>query len=123
METDRVPLAGGTATAAAIVDSNLCGRGAQVTHITFTGPTPAPATFAFTASATAFFAHGSLNFALRGTLAVQSGGSLKFVGRGTITGGTERYARARGAVTFVGTAPNAGPGHVDTFHYLGTVKY
>ncbi len=121
--TERVPLAGGTATAAATVKSNPGGSGAQVTQITFTGPTRAPATFAFNARATAFFAHGSLNFALTGTLAVQSGGSLRFVGRGTITGGTERYARARGAVNFVGTAPSAGPGHVDTFHYVGTVSY
>jgi hypothetical protein len=121
--TGPVPSAGSTATAAATVQSTVGGNGAQVTHLMFTGTTGAPATFGFHATATAFFAHGSFSLALQGTLAVGSGGSLKFAGTGKITGGTERYRRARGTVTFAGTAPNPGPGHVDTFRLEGTLTY
>jgi hypothetical protein len=118
-----VPSAGSTAIAAATIQSTPGGSGAQVTHLAFTGPTGAPATFGFTARATAFFASGSFSLAVKGTLVVGSGGKLNFAGKGKITGGTGRYKRAKGRVTFTGGAPNAGPGHVDTFRYRGTISY
>jgi hypothetical protein len=128
-QTGSVPLAGSTATVAATFDSTLGHNGAEVTHVTFTGPTAAPATFGFDGKATAFVAHGSVTVTLKGTLAIQSAGSLKFVGTGAITGGTDRYKGAKGTFTFTGTSPSAGAGqpptggHVDTFNYTGTITY
>lgn len=123
IRTGPVPSAGSTATAAGTVQSTPGGNGAQVTHLRFTGPTAAPATFAFTGRATAFFARGSIRFTLNGTLAVGPGGSLKFGGTGKITGGTGAYNRAAGRVRFAGTAPSAAAGHVDTLHYRGMIRY
>ncbi len=123
IRTGAVPSAGSTATAAATVASAPGGPGAQVTHLKFTGPTGAPATFGFTGNATAFFDHGSISFTFKGTLAIGQSGSLRFAGQGKINGGTDRYAGATGRITFSGTAPNAAPGHVDTFRYIGTIAY
>jgi hypothetical protein len=122
-QTGSVPSAGSTATVAATFDSTPGGNGAEVTHVTFTGPTAAPATFGFNAKATAFVAQGSVTITLQGTLAIQPDGSLKFAGTGKITGGTDRYKSAKGSFTFTGTSPSGGPGHVDTFHYTGTITY
>jgi hypothetical protein len=123
IRTGPVPSAGSTATAAATIESTPGGNGAQVTHLRFTGPTAAPATFGFTGHATAFFARGSVRFVLNGTLALEPGGKLKFEGTGKITGGTGAYNRATGRMRFAGAAPSAAAGHVDTLHYKGTISY
>jgi hypothetical protein len=122
-QTGSVPSAGSTATVAATFNSTLGGNGAEVTHVSFTGPTGAPSTFGFDGKATAFVAHGSVTVTLKGTLAIQSDGSLKFAGTGSITGGADRYKGAKGSFTFTGTSPSPGPGHVDTFNYTGTITY
>jgi hypothetical protein len=122
-QTGSVPLAGSTATVAATFDSTLGGNGAEVTHVTFTGPTGTPATFGFDGKATAFVAHGSVTISLDGSLTVHAGGSLTFVGTGRVTGGTGRYRGAKGSFTFTGASPSAGAGHVDTFQYTGTITY
>jgi hypothetical protein len=118
-----VPSAGSTATAAAVIQSNPGGSGAQATHLAFSGPTRAPGTFGFTATATAFFPSGSYSLAVKGTLVVGSGSSLQFNAKGRITGGTGRYKHATGRVTLSGGAPSAAPGHVDKFRYTGTISY
>jgi hypothetical protein len=123
IRTGPVPSAGSTVTAAATIASTPGGNGAQVTHLRFTGPTAAPATFGFTGRATAFFARGSVRFMLDGTLAIEPGGKLKFDGQGKIAGGTGAYNRAAGRLRFAGTAPSAAAGHVDTLHYRGTISY
>jgi hypothetical protein len=123
-QTGGVPSAGSTATVAATFDSTLGANRAEVTHVSFTGPTAAPATFGFNAKETAFVANGSLTLTLQGgTLAIQSDGSVKFAGTGKITGGTDRYKGAKGSFTFTGTSPSGSPGHVDTFQYTGTITY
>jgi hypothetical protein len=122
-QTGGVPSAGSTATVVATFDSTLGGNGAEVTHVTFTGPTATPATFGFNAKESAFVALGSVTVTFEGTLAIQSDGSVKFAGTGKITGGADRYKGAKGSFTFTGTSPSAGPGHVDTFHYEGTITY
>ena len=123
IRTGPVPSAGSTVTAAATIESTPGGNGAQVTHLRFTGPTAAPATFGFTGHATEFFDRGSVRFVLNGTLALEPGGKLKFDGKGKITGGTGAYNGATGRVRFAGTAPSAAAGHVDTLHYRGTISY
>ncbi len=123
IRTGPVPSAGSTVTAAATITSSAGGNGAQTTHLRFTGPTAAPATFGFTGHATAFFARGSIRFTLNGTLAIGPGGKLEFAGQGKIAGGTGAYNRATGRLKFTGTAPSAAPGHVDTLRYRGTISY
>ena len=116
-----VPAAGSHALAAAALTATPGGDGALVSHLDFTGATGAPATFGLTVRATAFFATGTMNLALTGTLTVGTGSRLTFAARGRITGGTGAYAKARGPITLSGTAPNATAGHVDTLQISGRI--
>ena len=122
IHANGVPAAGSSAVAAATLTASPGGEGALITHLKFSGPTSAPATFGLTARSTAFFAHGSVAMAFTGTLKIV-GGQLRFAGRGRFTGGTGVFARARGTASFTGTAPSAAAGHVDTLRITGRLSY
>jgi hypothetical protein len=115
---DGYPAVGGGAVLSGPLTQHPGGPGAEVDHVTITGH---PSANVFTSRATGvdYLAHGSERFNFTSTITVEPDGSLKLVGRGSVTGGTDRYRGLRGHFTFTGSAPT--PAGIITYHATGSI--
>lgn len=76
-----------------------------------------------TAKGTMFAADGSLRFTWSGRFLPTPGAGITLTGTMTVTGGTGRYAGARGHLTITGTASVSPGATKSTFDLAGKLRY
>jgi hypothetical protein len=119
-KTGSPPASGSSQVQAGTLTSSL-GGGAGTSKQTFAAGT-GPGKFAFTGTNKFFTGSGSFNGSIKGTGGLQSNGTITFAGTETVTGGTGRYAGARGKLTFTGVLPSV-TATVVTLKFKGTITY
>jgi hypothetical protein len=119
-KTGTPPAAGSTQLSAGTLTSSL-GGGAITGKLTFAAGT-GPGKFAFTGTNKFFTGNGSFRGSVKGAGALQSNGTITFTGSESVTGGTGRYAGARGKLTFTGFLPSV-TATVVTLKFKGTITY
>ena len=119
-KTGNPPAPGGSQLQAATLTSSL-GGGASTGTQNFGTPPPGK-TFAFTGTNRFFTGAGSFMGSVKGSGALNSNGTITFTGSEKITGGTGRYAGARGKLTFTGFLPSP-TAPVVTVKFKGTITY
>ena len=125
--SSKYPNPGSTLLSAGIVTGTIArGTGAIVQKTLITGH-PASTKYTFRATATAFYALGTIRSTITGTASGQPDGSTRLAGKGRYTGGTGLYRSARGTFTFAGTIPPApktpGAPAPSVVHVVGTISY
>jgi hypothetical protein len=115
------PSPGSSTFQAGTLTSSL-GGGATIGKLTFAAPTGSGALFAFTGTNRFFTGQGSLTGSVKGSGGLQSNGSIKFTGTEKVTGGTGRYAGAKGKLTFTGVRTSL-TATLTTVTFKGTITY
>jgi hypothetical protein len=118
--TGRPPAPGSTSLGAGLLRSSL-GSGAATSKITF-GAGTGPRTYTFAGTGSFFTAHGSFRASFKGAGAMHSDGTITYSATGSITGGTDRYAGAKGKLSFTGFLPSI-TSTVDIIKYRGSITY
>jgi hypothetical protein len=119
-KTGTPPAAGSSQVQAGTLTSSL-GGGASTGKQAFAAGT-GPGKFAFTGTNKFFTGSGSIRGSVKGAGGLQSNGTITFTGTESVTGGTGRYAGARGKLTFTGFLPSV-TATVVTVKFKGTITY
>jgi hypothetical protein len=119
-KTGTPPAAGSSQFSAGSLTSSL-GGGASTGTQKFAAGT-GPGKFAFTGTNKFFTGNGSFRGSVKGAGGLQSNGTITFTGSESITGGTGRYAGAKGKLTFTGFLPSV-TATVVTVKFKGTITY